>query len=68
MILTEYKKQNSLNITLAHDRRKTAELLNIPRPSLSRELINLKNEKIIDFNRNEIKILNLKDLEDSLIN
>lgn len=68
MILTEYKKQKSLNITLAHDRRKTAELLNIPRPSLSRELINLKNEKIIDFNRNEIKILNLKDLEDSLIN
>lgn len=68
MILTAYRKQKSLNIKLPHGRKKMAELLNIPRPSLSRELINLKDENIIDFNRNEIEILSLEDLEDSLIN
>lgn len=68
MILTAYKKQKSLNIELPHGRKKMAELLNIPRPSLSRELVNMKNKNIIDFHRNEIIILNLKELEDSLIN
>lgn len=68
MILTAHRKQKSLNISLPYGRRKMAELLNIPRPSLSRELINMKDENIIDFHKNEIKILNLKDLEDSLIN
>jgi len=68
MILTEYKKQKSLKLVLPFSRKKMSELLNIPRPSLSRELINMKNDRIIDFQRNEITILNLKDLEDSLIN
>ncbi len=44
-----------------------AELLNIPRPSLSRELVNMKEEGIIDFYKNKIKILDLKKLEDSLL-
>lgn len=68
MILTAHRKQKSLNIRLPYGRKKTAELLNIPRPSLSRELVNMKNENIIDFYKNEITILNLKELEDSLIN
>lgn len=68
MILTAHRKQKSLNIKLPYGRRKMAELLNIPRPSLSRELINMKSENLIDFHRNEIKILNLDGLEDTLIN
>lgn len=68
MILTAHRKQKTLDITLPHSRKKMAELLNIPRPSLSRELINMKNENLIDFHKNQIKILNLKDLEDALIN
>lgn len=68
MILTAYRKQKSLNIKLPYGRKKMAELLNIPRPSLSRELINMKNDNIIDYHKNEIRILNLKELEDSLIN
>lgn len=68
MILTAHRKQKTSTIVLAFGRKKMAEILNIPRPSLSRELINMKNEGLIDFHKNEIKILNLKSLEDSLIN
>ena len=44
-----------------------AELLNIPRPSLSRELTNMRDEEIIDFDKNIIKIINLESLESSLL-
>lgn len=67
IILIEYEKQNSLNLILPYNRKKMAELLNIPRPSLSRELINMKDDKLIDFNRNNIKILDLQGIEDSLL-
>lgn len=67
IILLEYKVQNSLNIKLPYNRKKMAELLNIPRPSLSRELINMKEEGIINIDKNQVKILNLKGLEDSLL-
>ncbi len=46
------KKQNKI---LNFDtKEKLAEYLNIPRPSLSRELILLKDEGIIDYNRHSI--------------
>jgi Mn-dependent DtxR family transcriptional regulator len=43
-----------------------AELLNIPRPSLSRELIKMKQDGLIDFYKNRFKILDLKKLEKTL--
>ena len=67
ILIIEYKNQNSLNIRLPYSRKKMAELLNIPRPSLSRELINMKEDNIIDFNKNKIKILDLKAIENSLL-
>ena len=67
MIIIEYKNQNSLDIILPHSRKKMAELLNIPRPSLSRELINMKDEGLIDFNKNRLQILDLQRIEDSLL-
>lgn len=67
ILILEYKRQKSSNITLPYSRKKMAELLNIPRPSLSRELVNMKEDKIIDFYKNKIKILDIKDLEDSLL-
>lgn len=67
IILIQYKKQKSLNITLPYSRKKMAQLLNIPRPSFSRELINMKKEGLIDFNKNKIKILNLKKIENALL-
>lgn len=63
IILLEYRKQNKNIIILPFCRRKMAEMLNIPRPSLSRELSKMKEDKIINFNKNRIQILDLDLLE-----
>ncbi len=47
-------------------RKEMAEALGVPRPSLSRELINMRNDKLIDFHKNTFKILDLNNLEDIL--
>ena len=52
----EYKKNKSKVIAIPSKQR-LAEILNIPRPSLSRELIKLKENNIIDYNKYFIKIL-----------
>ena len=66
-LLFEYQKQNSTYLTIPLTRKKMAELLNVPRPSLSRELINMKDEGIICFDKNIIKILRMDLLEDCLL-
>lgn len=67
IILSEYKKQNNDYLTLPFCRKKMAELLNIPRPSLSRELMKMKNDGIIDYHKNKLKILDLESLEECLL-
>lgn len=67
IILLEYKKQKRLLIILPFSRKQMAEILNIPRPSLSRELSNMKADKIINFKKNKIHILNLDLLEAILL-
>lgn len=67
ILLLEYMRQKSSILTLPYSRKKMAELLNIPRPSLSRELVNMKEEGLIDFYKNKFKIINLQALEDSLL-
>jgi|SRR5690554_2329636 len=66
ILLLEYGRQKSQYLLLPYSRKKMAELLNIPRPSLSRELIRMKEDGLIDFYKNRIKILNLKNLESEL--
>ena len=66
-LLFEYENQKNLFIELPFSRKKMAELLNIPRPSLSRELTNMRDEEIIDFDKNIIKILDLDLLKASLL-
>lgn len=68
IILTEYKKQNTAYLVLPFCRKKMAELLNIPRPSLSRELMKMKDDGIIDYHKNKLKIINLDLLEECLLN
>lgn len=63
ILLLEYNRQKSHYLTLPYSRKKMAELLNITRPSLSRELVKMKEEGLIDFYKNKIKILDLKGLE-----
>jgi len=44
-------------------RNELAEYLNVPRPSLSRELVNMQDEGLIEFHRNSFKILDFERLK-----
>lgn len=65
-LLDEYKKHKTSSLVLSSSRKAMADELGIPRPSLSRELINMKDEGIIDFDRNIINILDIEGLENLL--
>lgn len=67
-ILDRYKSENKLTFSLNCTKKEMAEQLGIPRPSLSRELISMKEERLIDFEKNLITILDLDFLESILIN
>lgn len=67
LLLLEYNKQKTTKLILSYDRKQMAELLNIQRPSLSRELSNMQEDGLIEFNKNEINILDPIKLENSLI-
>ena len=66
-LLVEYKSQKSRNIKLKMTKEKLAESLGITRPSLSRELINMKDLGLIDYSRSHIKILDLEEIENTLV-
>lgn len=66
-LMHEYEKQRSMFIKLPSSRGEMAEQLGIPRPSLSRELSKMKNEGLIDFYMDNVRILQLDSLE-NLIN
>lgn len=65
-ILEQAKSQKNQTITLKESKEEIASSLGIPRPSLSRELMNLRDLNYIEFNRNTIKILNIEELEEEL--
>lgn len=67
IILVEYSKQQNKYLILPFCRKKMSELLNIPRPSLSRELMKMRKEKIIDYHRNKLRIMDLQALENCLL-
>ncbi|GAA0116838.1 Crp/Fnr family transcriptional regulator [Clostridium senegalense] len=62
-IMEEYKKQDTLKLSLNMSKKILSEHLGVQRPSLSRELINMKNEGIINFDRKFIEILNLEEIK-----
>jgi len=66
-ILNEYELQNSIFVDLKISKQKLSEYLGVPRPSLSRELINMKNDGLIDYDRNIIKIIDLQGLKKTLM-
>lgn len=65
-LLQEYKKSKSLMFTLSVSRKMMSEQLGVPRPSLSREFMKLKEEGIIDYESKAIKIVDLALLESCL--
>lgn len=66
-LISEYRLQKTKNIKLNMTKEKFAESLGITRPSLSRELINMKEVGLIDYSRTHINILDLEKLENILI-
>ena len=67
-ILEESKRQKKDTIILSGTKEDISAYLGIPRPSFSRELINLKKLKLINYDRKSIKILDKDKLEKKLNN
>ncbi len=53
-----YRHQHSMTLTLPHNRQEMADVLNVSRPSMSRELGRLQDEKIIQLDGKTVTILN----------
>lgn len=68
LLLENYHMNEKIIFQISSSRREMAEELGVPRPSLSRELVNMKKDELIDFHKNTFKILNLEALEDILMN
>lgn len=66
-LLSKYRKHQNLTISIPYSRKKMAELLNVPRPSLSRELVKMKDDNLIDFDKNIIEIIDIDGLEEALL-
>ncbi|MBZ9685058.1 Crp/Fnr family transcriptional regulator [Clostridium estertheticum] len=66
-LISQYEIQNSIALTLPMSRKGLAEHLGVQRPSLSRELVNMKADGLIDFNKNLVKIKDLEGLNDILV-
>lgn len=62
-LLEQYKMQKNQKISLPISKKKLAEEMGIQRPSLSRELIKLREEGLIDFSGKYIEIINLLEIE-----
>jgi len=55
--------RDSLTFSIPFNRQKMAEYLNVSRPSLSREMARFKNEGLIDYYKESIKIIDKTGLE-----
>ncbi|WPX09868.1 Crp/Fnr family transcriptional regulator [Anaerocellum danielii] len=65
-LIEEYKKQKTVKLRLSFTKKELAKIFNVQRPSLSRELIKMKEEGLIDFWGKEIWIKDLEKIEESL--
>lgn len=68
LIIELSKKQKSMYVTLKESKKDIASNLGVPRPSFSRELMKLRDDGYIDFDKNIIKILDVEKLEGELFN
>lgn len=65
LILEMYEQSGSKTFMLPMNRNELADFLNVSRPSMSREMSRMKDEGIIDFHKETIKILDLDSLTTS---
>lgn len=66
-ILEQINEQKSTVVKLKLSKEQIASLLGIPRPSFSRELMKLRDDGLIEFDRNMIKVVDLESLEEELL-
>lgn len=66
-LLEEYRKQKQLELALPLSKKNLADQLGVQRPSLSRELINMRADGLIDLPHNKIIILDLPSLEELIL-
>lgn len=62
-LIKEYKKQKKMTLDIHMTRKEMSEHMSVQRPSLSRELINMQEEGLIEFGKHSITILDLEGLE-----
>jgi len=63
LIYDKYLEQGSYAVELGLNRNEMAEYLNVSRPSMSREMMRMRDEGIITFWKDKINVLNLPALE-----
>lgn len=61
-LLDQYKKQERLDLQLPLNRNELADFLHVSRPSMSREMARMQEAGLIEFQRQTVRILNLKAL------
>ena len=66
-ILEQVNQQKNSKIVLKSSKEQISSYIGIPRPSLSRELMKLRDEGIIDFDKNTITVCDMEALEEELI-
>lgn len=66
-LLEEYRRQKRLDLVLPTSKKNLADYLGVQRPSLSRELINMHKDGLLDLQRNKILLLDLEALEDLVL-
>ncbi|MEG0295529.1 MAG: Crp/Fnr family transcriptional regulator [Clostridium sp.] len=66
LLIDRYQREKTMNIKIS-SKKELADELGIPRPSLSRELILMRDEGIIDFTLKEITLIDLELIKDEII-
>lgn len=64
LIYAAWEEQRSDVVFLGKNRNEMAEYLNVSRPSMSREMMRMRDERIIDFWKDKITILDLSALRE----
>ncbi|NLT17963.1 MAG: transcriptional regulator FixK [Firmicutes bacterium ADurb.Bin080] len=59
LIYEKYLEQGTTNVSLGINRNEMAEYLNVSRPSMSREMIKMREEGMFDFWKDKITIKNI---------
>ncbi len=63
-LLEQYKKTGSLTFSMPLNREALADFLNVSRPSMSREFCKMRDDGIIEFFRDTVRIIDIRRLED----